>query len=45
MFSFRQSLVSAQDRVTDFAIGADKIDLFSATGLALLAPISYSRGA
>ena len=43
IFSFQQSLLSNPDRITDFAIGADKIDLLSASGAALPAPTSFSR--
>ncbi|MFM5889652.1 MAG: FG-GAP-like repeat-containing protein [Dolichospermum sp.] len=45
VFQFGQSLVSGADRITDFAIGTDKIDLLSSTGLAINAPTSFSRAA
>jgi Ca2+-binding RTX toxin-like protein len=45
VFRFGQSTVTGADRITDFAIGSDKIDLLSATGLALVAPTSFSRAA
>ena len=34
---------SSPDRITDFAIGTDKIDLLTSTGLATTAPTSFSR--
>jgi hypothetical protein len=37
-FDFGQSLVAAPDKITDFAIGTDKIDLFVAP-----IPTSFSR--
>ncbi|WP_375328120.1 Calx-beta domain-containing protein [Microcystis sp. BLCC-F210] len=40
IFQFGQSYV---DRITDFAIGTDKIDLLTSTGLATPAPTSFSR--
>lgn len=40
VFQFGQSYV---DRITDFAIGTDKIDLLTSTGLATPAPTSFSR--
>jgi Ca2+-binding RTX toxin-like protein len=39
---FGQSSVVANDSITDFAIGNDKIDLFSAVGIAAV-PNSFSR--
>jgi len=45
VFQFGQSLVSGADRITDFAIGTDKIDLLSSTGLAINAPTGFSRAA
>jgi Ca2+-binding RTX toxin-like protein len=45
VFRFGQSTVTGADRITDFAIGSDKIDLLSAAGLALAAPTSLSRAA
>jgi Ca2+-binding RTX toxin-like protein len=43
VFRFGQSTVAGADRITDLAIGSDKIDLLSTTGLALAAPTSLSR--
>ncbi|MEH2424772.1 MAG: M10 family metallopeptidase C-terminal domain-containing protein [Nostoc sp.] len=45
IFQFGQSLVSASDRITDFTIGTDKIDLLTQGGLAANAPSSFSRAA
>jgi len=45
VFQFGQSLVGGADRITDFAIGTDKIDLLSSTGLAINAPTGFSRAA
>jgi len=45
VFQFRQSLVSAADRITDFAIGTDKIDLLTGSGLAMNAPSTFTRAA
>jgi trimeric autotransporter adhesin len=42
-FQFGQSAATAADRLTDFAIGTDKIDLFTAAGLAAPAPTAFSR--
>ena len=44
-FRFGESRLSAPDRITDFAFGTDKIDLFSASGAALPAPTRFSRAA
>jgi Ca2+-binding RTX toxin-like protein len=44
-FSFGHSTISAPDRITDFRIGVDKIDLFTAAGGALPAPPAMSRAA
>jgi large repetitive protein len=44
-FQFGQSSVSAPDRVTDFAIGSDKIDLLTQAGAVMSAPSSFSRAA
>ena len=43
VFQFTQSLVAAPDRITDFAIGADKIDLLSSAGALLPAPSAFTR--
>ena len=45
VFQFRQSRVSAADRITDFAIGTDKIDLLTGSGLAMNAPSTFTRAA
>ncbi len=45
LFQFSQSIVANPDRITDFAIGSDKIDLLSATGGVLPAPAAFSRAA
>ncbi|MFM6251660.1 MAG: M10 family metallopeptidase C-terminal domain-containing protein, partial [Dolichospermum sp.] len=45
VFRFGQSPVSAADRITDFAIGTDRIDLLSSTGGVLAAPTSFARAA
>ncbi|MFM6547592.1 MAG: Calx-beta domain-containing protein, partial [Microcystis panniformis] len=45
LFQFSQSTVANPDRITDFAIGPDKIDLLSATGGLLPAPAAFSRAA
>lgn len=45
LFQFSQSTVANPDRITDFAIGPDKIDLLSATGSVLPAPTAFSRAA
>jgi len=43
VFQFGQSLVANSDRITDFAIGTDKIDLLTQSGLATNAPSAFSR--
>jgi Ca2+-binding RTX toxin-like protein len=43
IFQFGQSFSSAPDRVTDFAIGMDKIDLLTAGGLAMAVPTAFTR--
>lgn len=48
VFQFGQSSVSdltLPDRITDFAIGTDKIDLLLSTGAATGAPVSFTRAA
>ncbi|MBE9073279.1 VWD domain-containing protein [Microcystis sp. LEGE 08355] len=45
LFQFSQSTVANPDRITDFAINSDKIDLLSATGGVLPAPAAFSRAA
>jgi len=45
IFKFGQSSVSARDRVTDFAIGSDKIDLLTQDGVAMNPPSIFSRAA
>ena len=45
VFQFGQSIASTIDRITDFAIGSDKIDLLTQGGLAMAAPTSLSRSA
>ncbi|MFM6807547.1 MAG: beta strand repeat-containing protein, partial [Dolichospermum sp.] len=45
VFRFGQSSVSGADRITDFAIGTDRIDLLSSTGGVLAAPTSFARAA
>ena len=42
IFQFGQS-GSSPDRITDFAIGTDKIDLLTSTGSAIGTPTSFSR--
>ena len=44
VFQFGQSPVSGADRITDFAIGTDKIDLLAQGGL-VNAPTNFSRAA
>ena len=44
-FRFGESPLAAPDRITDFAFGTDKIDLFTASGGALPAPVRFSRAA
>jgi trimeric autotransporter adhesin len=43
VFRFGQSSVTGVDRILDFAIGSDKIDLLSSAGLAFPVPSSFSR--
>ncbi len=43
IFQFGQSTAAARDRVTDFAIGTDKIDLLSQAGAAINAPGAFTR--
>jgi len=45
VFQFGQSTISTSDRITDFAINSDKIDLLTQTGNAMSAPSSFSRAA
>ncbi|CCI30236.1 conserved hypothetical protein [Microcystis aeruginosa PCC 9809] len=45
IFQFSQSTSAALDRVTDFAIGTDKIDLLSQSGGAINAPVAFTRAA
>ncbi len=45
IFQFGQSTISASDRITDFAINSDKIDLLTQGGSAMSAPSSFSRAA
>ncbi|MFN7511487.1 beta strand repeat-containing protein, partial [Microcystis sp.] len=45
VFQFGQSTISTSDRITDFAINTDKIDLLTQGGLPMSAPSSFSRAA
>lgn len=47
VFGFRSghSTIPSPDRITDFQIGVDRIDLFTATGEARPAPIGFTRAA
>ncbi len=45
IFQFGQSTAAALDRVTDFAIDTDKIDLLSQAGAAINAPVAFTRAA
>ncbi|MFM7875230.1 MAG: bluetail domain-containing putative surface protein, partial [Microcystis panniformis] len=45
IFQFGQSTIAANDRITDFAINSDKIDLLTEGGLPMSAPSSFSRAA
>ena len=44
-FRFGQSLVSGADRIIDFAIGTDKIELLTFSGVAMNAPTAFTRAA
>jgi hypothetical protein len=44
-FSFGHSTILAPDRITDFQLRVDKIDLFTGTGGALPAPAAFTRAA
>jgi ELWxxDGT repeat protein len=43
IFQFSQSTAAALDRVMDFAIGDDKIDLLSQAGAVIDAPVAFTR--
>jgi acyl-coenzyme A thioesterase PaaI-like protein len=45
IFQFGQSTISTSDRITDFAINSDKIDLLTQGGTAMNAPSNFSRAA
>ncbi|MFN5514091.1 MAG: peptidylprolyl isomerase [Cyanobacteriota bacterium] len=45
IFRFGESTVTALDRITDFAIGTDKIDLLTQGGAATGAPAGFTRAA
>ena len=45
IFQFGQATIAANDRITDFAINSDKIDLLTEGGLPMSAPSSFSRAA
>ncbi|MCZ8189062.1 MAG: endo-1,3-1,4-beta-glycanase ExsH, partial [Microcystis sp. LE19-338.1B] len=45
IFQFGQSTISTSDRITDFAINSDKIDLLTQGGVAMDAPSNFSRAA
>ena len=45
VFRFGESTVTALDRITDFAIGIDKIDLLTQGGAATGAPTAFTRAA
>lgn len=45
LFQFGESPVSAPDRITDFAISSDKIDLLTQGGAAMGTPVGFSRAA
>nr|NCS00394.1 endo-1,3-1,4-beta-glycanase ExsH [Microcystis aeruginosa L311-01] len=45
IFQFGQSTISTSDRITDFAINSDKIDLLTQGGTATSAPSNFSRAA
>jgi Ca2+-binding RTX toxin-like protein len=44
-FQFGQSLITGVDRILDFALKNDKIELFSAAGIAASAPLNFTRAA
>jgi Ca2+-binding RTX toxin-like protein len=44
-FWYGQSSIATPDRITDFQIGTDKIDLFSSTGGTLSSPSAFTRAA
>ena len=43
VFQFGQSPVLGAERITDFAIGTDKIDLLTSLGVAMNAPAAFTR--
>jgi len=45
LLQFGQSTVSASDRFSDLAVGADKIDLLTGSGTTLPTPVSLTRAA
>jgi Ca2+-binding RTX toxin-like protein len=45
IFQFGQSTISTSDRITDFTINSDKIDLLTQGGNATSAPSNFSRAA
>ncbi|CCI04718.1 beta strand repeat-containing protein [Microcystis aeruginosa] len=45
IFQFGQSTILTSDRITDFAINSDKIDLLTQGGNAMSAPSNFSRAA
>jgi Ca2+-binding RTX toxin-like protein len=45
IFQFGQSTISTSDRITDFTINSDKIDLLTQGGNAMNAPSNFSRAA
>ncbi|MFN9176732.1 MAG: bluetail domain-containing putative surface protein, partial [Synechocystis sp.] len=45
VFRFGESTATALDRITDFAIGTDKIDLLTQGGAATGAPVAFTRAA
>jgi serralysin len=45
VFQFGQSISTAFDRITDFAINSDKIDLLTSGGFAMAPPVAFSRAA
>ena len=45
VFQFGQSPVLGAERITDFAIGTDKIDLLTSLGVAMKAPTAFTRAA